>query len=168
MAIAERMGGKPMTPFQEGTLVEAIMSVRSQIDFLWQFFVTVHIALFALLLIYEHAVEGLNAIAKVFAVLGIGVFEWINGKALANAYLLLDAMQEQFRWSFGQADRFHPLFYERFVLASYEDRPEMVLMTHSSALFIIVLAFLSRRFIQNRRKTHPHDNLSPGDRFPHH
>ena len=33
-----------MAPLQEGTLVEAIMAVRGQIDFLWQFFVTVHIA----------------------------------------------------------------------------------------------------------------------------
>ena len=142
-----------MTPFQESTLVEAIMSVRSQIDFLWQFFVTVHIALFALLFIYDHAVEGLNAIAKFFAVAGVAVFEWINGKALANAYMLLDAMQEQFRWSFGQADRFHPLFYERFVLASYADRPATVLLTHSAALFVILLAFASRRSIQSRTKS---------------
>jgi hypothetical protein len=155
-----------MTVFPESTLVEAIMSVRSQVDFLWQFFVTVHIALFALLLIYDHAVEALNTIAKFFAIVGIAAFEWINGKALINAYELLDAMQEQFRWAFGQADRFHPLFYERFVLASYADRPEMVLMTHSSALFIILLAFVSRRFIRNRandRQTHgalPHgDNI---------
>lgn len=141
-----------MTQFPESTLVEAIMSVRGQIDFLWQFFVTVHIALFALLLIYDHAVESLNAIAKIFAVIGIAVFEWINGKALVNAYLLLDAMQEQFRWTFGQADRFHPLFYERFVLATYADRPEMVVMTHTSALLVILLAFASRRFIQTRSK----------------
>jgi hypothetical protein len=147
-----------MTAFPESTLVEAIMSVRSQVDFLWQFFVTVHIALFALLLIYDHAVEGLNTIAKLFALVGIAAFEWINGNALINAYRLLDAMQDQFRWAFGQADRFHPLFYERFVLASYADRPEMVLMTHSSALFIILLAFVSRRFIQNRAK----DRQTPG------
>ena len=50
-----------MAPLQESTLVEAIMSVRSQVDFLWQFFVTVHIAIFALLFIYDHAVDSLNA-----------------------------------------------------------------------------------------------------------
>jgi hypothetical protein len=44
-------------------------------------------------------------------------------------------MQEQFRWSVGQADHFHPLFYERFVLANYADRPDMVLMTHALALY---------------------------------
>ena len=33
--------------------------LRGQVDFLWQFFVTVHLALFALLfIIYDHAVEG--------------------------------------------------------------------------------------------------------------
>jgi hypothetical protein len=139
-----------MAPLQESTLVEAIMSVRSQVDFLWQFFVTVHIAVFALLFIYDHAVEGLNAVAKFFAVLGVAAFEWINGNALVNAYLLLDAMQEQFRWNYGQADRFHPAFYEQFVLASYATRPAMVLITHASALIVVLLAFLSRRFIQSR------------------
>ncbi len=139
-----------MAPLQESTLVEAIMSVRGQVDFLWQFFVTVHIAVFALLFIYDHAVEGLNAAAKFFAVLGVAAFEWINGNALTNAYLLLDAMQEQFRWNYGQADRFHPAFYEHFVLASYATRPTMVLITHTSALIVVLLAFLSRRFIQSR------------------
>ena len=139
-----------MAPLQESTLVEAIMAVRGQIDFLWQFFVTVHIALFALLFIYDHAVENLNAIAKFFAVLGVAAFEWINGNALAHTYLLLDAMQDQFRWNYGQADRFHPAFYEQFVLASYATRPAMVLLTHSSALLVVLLAFASRRFIQTR------------------
>jgi hypothetical protein len=139
-----------MAPLQEGTLVEAIMAVRGQIDFLWQFFVTVHIALFARLFIYDHAVENLNAIAKFFAVLGVAAFEWINGNALAHTYLLLDAMQDQFRWNYGQADRFHPAFYEQFVLASYATRPATVLLTHSSALLVVLLAFASRRFIQTR------------------
>ena len=139
-----------MAPLQESTLVEAIMAVRGQIDFLWQFFVTVHIALFALLFIYDHAVENLNAIAKFFAVLGVAAFEWINGNALAHTYLLLDAMQDQFRWNYGQADRFHPAFYEQFVLASYATRPATVLLTHSSALLVVLLAFASRRFIQTR------------------
>ena len=139
-----------MAPLQESTLIEAIMAVRGQIDFLWQFFVTVHIALFALLFIYDHAVENLNAVAKFFAVLGVAAFEWINGNALAHTYLLLDAMQEQFRWNYGQADRFHPAFYEQFVLASYATRPTLVLMTHTCALLVVLLAFASRRFIQAR------------------
>lgn len=48
-----------MAPLQESTLVAALMDMRGQVDFLWQFFVTVHLALFALLfIIYDHAVEG--------------------------------------------------------------------------------------------------------------
>ncbi len=82
------------------------MDTRQQIDFLWQFFVSVHIAIFALLLLYDHAVESLNALAKVFAVLGIAAFEWINGNALSGAYVMLDSILEQYRQNFGQADRF--------------------------------------------------------------
>lgn len=139
-----------MTPLNEGTLVEAIMDARGQVDFLWQFFVTVHIAVFALIFIYEHAIDGLNWMGKVLAVAGVAAFEWINGNALSNAYLLLDSMHEQYRWAFGQADRFHPAFYDHFVLLSYGDRPEMVLITHSTALLIVLLAFVSRRSIKSR------------------
>ena len=40
----------------EDALISAVMDTRQQIDFLWQFFVSVHIAIFALLLLYDHAV----------------------------------------------------------------------------------------------------------------
>jgi hypothetical protein len=133
-----------MSPLNEATLVDAIMTARGQIDFLWQFFVTVHIAIFALLFIYDHAVEGLNWVGKIFSVAGIAAFEWINGNALANAYLMLDSMHEQYRWAF------HPSFYSNFVLANFSSRPEMVVFTHAGALTVVLLAFVSRRFIQSR------------------
>jgi hypothetical protein len=137
---------------QEGTLIEAILGFRSQIDFLWQFFVTVHIALFALLFIYDEAVESLNIIARFFALVGVALFEWINGKALANTYMLLDATLDQYRALYGQADRFQPGFFQHFVGMSFNDRPATVLMTHSMAFVVIMLAFLSREFIQTRKK----------------
>lgn len=139
-----------MTLLDEGSLLEAIMDCRSQIDFLWQFFVSVHIAIFALLFIYDHAIEGLNWIGKAFSVAGIAAFEWINGNALTNAYFTLHSMHEQYRWAYGQVDRFHPSFYSHFVLADFSGRPEMVVYTHSTALTVVMLAFASRRFIQAR------------------
>jgi hypothetical protein len=136
---------------QEATLIEAILSIRSQIDFLWQFFVTAHIAIFALLFIYDEAVESLNVVARVFALGGIALFEWINGKALANTYMLLDATMDQYRALYGEASRFQPAFFQHFVGQSFTDRPAIVLVTHSMALVVILLALLSREFIQTRR-----------------
>ena len=133
----------------EDTLISAIMTAQGQIDFLWQFFVTVHIAIFALLFIYDRAVDNLNWIARILAVAGIAAFEYINGNALAHTYQVLDAMLDQYRWSFGQAERFHPAFYEQFVLATYKNRPYVVMMTHSTAIAIVLLAFISKRFIQS-------------------
>lgn len=157
-----------MAGLGEEALIAAIMDARAQIDFLWQFFVTVHIAIFALLLVYDHAVEGLNWVARAFAAFGIAAFEWINGNALAGAYTLLDAMLEQYRWGFGQAERFHPSFYETFVLSSYANRPGMVLMTHSSALIVVLLAFASRRFIQSARGGPPATSQLPGQHTGQH
>jgi hypothetical protein len=137
----------------EDTLISAIMTAQGQIDFLWQFFVTVHIAIFALLFIYDRAVDNLNWVARIFAVAGIAAFEYINGNALAHTYMVLDAMLDQYRWSFGQAERFHPAFYEQFVLASYKSRPGVVMMTHSTAIVVVVLAFISKRFIQSHDTT---------------
>jgi len=139
---------------QEATLIEAILGFRAQIDFLWQFFVTVHIAIFALLFIYDEAVESLNFIARAFAFAGVALFEWINGKALANTYILLDATLDQYRALYGQAERFQPAFFQHFVGQSYADRPMTVLMTHGMALIVVILALLSREFVQTRKKGH--------------
>jgi hypothetical protein len=137
---------------QEATLIEAILSIRAQIDFLWQFFVTVHIAIFALLFIYDEAVENLNVIARAFALGGVALFEWINGNALTNTYLLLDATLDQYRALYGQVERFQPAFFQHFVGQSYVDRPATVLVTHSMAFTVILLALVSREFIQTRRR----------------
>lgn len=142
-----------MKILDEATLVEAIMDTRGQIDFLWQFFVTVHIAIFALIFIYGHAIERLNWPARILSLLGIAGFEWINGNALSKAYLMLDSMHQQYRWAFGDQARFHPDFYREFVRATFADRPDMVLVTHSAALAVVILSFLSQRLLQNRRPT---------------
>lgn len=139
----------------EPMLVDGIIATRAQIDFLWQFFITVHIAIFALLLIYDEAVESLNFIARALALGGIGVFEWINGKALTNTYLLLDAFLEQYRALYGQVDRFEPAFFQHFVQMSFADRPGTVLVTHTTAFVVILLALVSRDFIQSRKRRRP-------------
>lgn len=140
---------------QEATLVEGIMATRAQVDFLWQFFVTAHIAIFALLFIYDEAVENLNFIARALALGGIGLFEWINGKALVNTYHLLDAFLEQYRALYGQQDRFEPSFFQHFVQMSFEDRPATVLVTHTTAFVVVLLALISREFMQSRRRNRP-------------
>jgi hypothetical protein len=84
---------------------------------------------------------------------GIALFEWINGNALRGAYLLLDATLDQYRALYGQADRFRPAFYEHFVQASFADRPQMVLITHSTAFAVVIVALVSSRFIQRKSRS---------------
>lgn len=131
------------------TLISTIMAIRSQVDFIWQFFVTVHIALFALLLIYDDAVDALKAVARAFAIVGVAVFDAVNGLALRQSYLLLDSFHEQLRSQFGQVDKYVPSLYERFVLASFVERPTLIYLTHSMAFTIVVLAILWRGFISH-------------------
>jgi hypothetical protein len=134
-------------------LVGAIMAVRSQVDFVWQFFVTVHIAVFAMLFVYDHAVEAMNWVARLFALAGIAMFDWINGNALRINYQLLDALHEQFRFQFAKPETFAPLFYDRFVLSSFVERPRIVMITHTTAFVVVVLALFWRRFIQTGPQT---------------
>ena len=136
----------------EQTLVDAIMQTRARIDFIWQFFVTVHLAVFALVLIYDQAVETMNLVARTFALAGIAVFEWINGNALIGAYDLADALHQQFRADFGQAKYFQPAFIEHFVMTRLDGQEKMIMMTHGGALLFLVMAFMWRRFIQARRR----------------
>jgi hypothetical protein len=135
---------------EETALIEAIIETRQQVDFLWNFFVSAHVAIFALLFIYDQAVASMNILAKVMAFAGVALFDFINGRALQGTYLLLDALHEQYRALYGQAGRFQAAFYERFVLASYADRPDMVLATHGLAFGVVMMALISRRFIQSR------------------
>lgn len=137
---------------EEAALISAIMETRQQVDFLWQFFVTVHVAIFALLFIYDRVIENMNYVARSFAVIGVGMFEWINGNALSNAYRLMDAMLIQYRQWYGQAERFDPAFYREFVLQSFADRPDLIKITHGMALVVVLLAFVSSSFIQGRRR----------------
>ena len=132
---------------QESVLIEVIIGTRTQIDFICQVFITVHIALFALVFLYSEAVTQWNVAARIMALTGIALFDWINGKALVSTYLLLDAMQDQYRALYGQVERFQPKFYEHFVLAQYADRPDMVLITHGMAFAVVFVVLVARHLI---------------------
>jgi hypothetical protein len=132
------------------SIVDAIMEARSQIDFLWQFFVSVHIAVFAFLLIYDEAIETMNFVARFLVVAALGIFSWVNGHAIVTAYALLNGLHHQFRFQFGQMDKYDPLFFQHFVLAYYNDRTTMILCTHGLAMAVVTLSVFWRRFISRQ------------------
>ena len=138
-------------PIQEQTMIDAIMHLRGQIDFLWQFFVTVQLALFALIFIYDEAVDSLNGLARLLALFGLGMFSWINGKALRGAYRLIAAVHEQYKFDYGQVGRFKPALQQAFVDVDYSGRDEMVFVTHGVAFAVVAMALLFPSFIQHRR-----------------
>lgn len=126
------------------------MQTRGQVDFLWQFFMTVQIAIFALLFIYDKAVESLNSFARLLALGAVALFDWINAEALRGAYGLLDAMHGQYRADFGHPERFQAVLYDHFVLANFEGRATMIMITHSLAFGVVMVALFWRRFIHAR------------------
>jgi len=137
----------------EQTLVEAIIQTRARIDFIWQFFVTVHLAVFALVLVYDQAVESMNVVARIFALVGIALFEWINGTALTGAYDLVDALHQQYRADFGQPQRFQRALYEHFVLTKLDGQGKMIMATHGMAFAFVFMALTWHRFIRSRRRS---------------
>jgi hypothetical protein len=136
-------------PIAEQILVDAIMHTRGQLDFLWQFFVTVQLAIFALLFIYDDAVDSMNRTARGLAIAAIGMFDWINGGALRSCYGLLDALHQQYRADYGQSKRFQPVFYELFVQQRYEGKDNMLMLTHGLAFGVVALALIWRQFMQH-------------------
>ena len=140
---------------QEQTLIDLIMHARTQIDFLWQFFVTVQLALFALIFIYDEAVDSLNGVARTLALFGIGLFSYINDNALRSSYELIIALHAQFKADYGQAGRFVPQLHHALVEIDYSGRPEMIVVTHGLAFTVVALALVFPAFIQHRqRPTH--------------
>jgi hypothetical protein len=136
-------------PIQEQTMIDAIMHTRGQVDFLWQFFVTVQLAIFALLFIYDDAVDSMNRTARALAICAFGMFDWINGHALRGCYALLDALHQQYRADYGQSSRFQPALYELFVQQRYEGKESMLMLTHGLAFAVVMLALIWRQFIQH-------------------
>ncbi|MEW5964342.1 MAG: hypothetical protein AB1749_12340 [Pseudomonadota bacterium] len=136
----------------EDVLIDAIIETRQQIDFLWQFFMTVQIAVFALIVLYDEAVEKLSLAARALAIFAIALFDYINGNALRQTYRLLDSMMDQYRVLYGQVDRFQPQFYEQFVMASFADRPGIVLVTHGLALSVVAIALVVNRLMHRGRR----------------
>jgi hypothetical protein len=136
-------------PIAEQILTDSIMHTRGQVDFLWQFFVTVQLAIFALLFIYDDAVDGMNRTARALAIIAIGMFDWINGHALRSSYALLDALHQQYRSDYGQSSRFQPALYEVFVQQRYEGKETMLMLTHGLAFTVVMLALIWRNFIQH-------------------
>jgi hypothetical protein len=137
---------------QEQTMIDAIMHTRGQLDFLWQFFVTVQLAIFALLFIYDEAVDSMNRTARALAIVAFGMFDWINGHALRSTYALLDALHQQYRADYGQTSRFQPALYELFVQQRYEGKEAMLMLTHGLAFSVVMLALIWRQFIQHDNK----------------
>jgi len=137
----------------EDTLIDAIMDTRQQVDFLWQFFMSVQIAIFALIFLYEEAVEKLNTMARLLAIVAVALFNAINGNALRQTYGLLDAMMDQYRVLYGQVERFQPKFYEKFVLASFTDRPDIVFITHGLAFSVVLLALILNRSMRRAHRS---------------
>jgi hypothetical protein len=136
-------------PIQEQTIIDTIMHTRGQVDFLWQFFVTVQLAVFALLFIYDDAVDSMNRTARALAIIAFGMFDWINGHALRGSYALLDALHQQYRADYGQSSRFQPAFYELFVQQRYEGKESMLMLTHGLAFGVVMMALIWRQFIQH-------------------
>lgn len=57
-------GGTRLQAVQVATLIDAILALPAPIDFPWHLFVTVPIAIFALLFICDESVEALNVAAR--------------------------------------------------------------------------------------------------------
>jgi hypothetical protein len=139
-------------PIQEQTMVDAIMHVRGQIDFLWQFFVTVQLALFALIFIYDEAVDSLNGLARTLSLFGLGVFSYINGNALRHSYELITALHQQYKLDYGQPGRFLASLQKAFVDVDYSGRGEMIMITHGLAFAVVAMALVLPSFVQHRRR----------------
>jgi hypothetical protein len=139
-------------PMQEQTMMDAIMHVSGQIDFLWQFFVTVQLALFALIFIYDEAVDSLNGLARLLCLFGIGIFNYINGNALLNAYGLFAALHQQYQVDYGQPGRFVPALQKALVDVEYGPRDQMLMLTHGLAFAVVALALIFPTFVQHRQR----------------
>jgi hypothetical protein len=137
---------------EQQALTYAIIGTRNQIDFIWNFFVTVNMAVFALLFIYDETVASMKWITRIFMACGVAAFDFINGNGLVNAYTLLDALHDQFRTNFENLPKLTTAYRISFINAQYGDMSKLVMLTHGAALITVVLTLFWPSFLQHKKR----------------
>lgn len=120
-------------------IVELFVIVGSRLDALWEFFVTVHLAVAA-------AVLGIERLSKPrtceYTLLSVAylAFSWINLRAKLAAYQLLVSVEQEAAsiLSGAQLENLHRLFLE----SEFDDRTAIAYTVHvATIVFIVILGF---------------------------
>lgn len=124
------------------TLISTFIAIGDQIDSLWQFFVSVHLAIIASL----YGIERLNNLRTIETILfGFGyiIFSLINMRAKQQAYGLLINIENEINSS-SSGLSIYPFLSEYFSNSSYDDRLLILWIVHAFAGISIVIILLFR------------------------
>lgn len=115
-------------------LVNVYTSTGDQTDTIWNFFVTVHLAIIAIGLIHKNV--SLEFYHLIVATVGYGLFSWMNWRALGNNYELLTSIIKDIKIL--ELENLN--LYAEISFDNYDDRGLVNIIAHliGGAIFLIV------------------------------
>jgi hypothetical protein len=122
-------------------MFESLMTQGTKIDNLWSMYIVVQLGVFWFFFLLHRP---LLIVERLIALLAYTLFTFINGSALVNSYLFLEALRADTVNTFRAQLENAPFVYQALVMSDFSDRPNLIFMTHGGALVFVVLILLFR------------------------
>jgi len=128
-------------------VLEAMVQTGIKIDNLWSMYIVVHLGLFWFFFLVHRP---LLFVERALALFAYGAFAFVNGNALLASYLMLEAMRRDFVTAYSAALADLPTMEASIAGASFANRGDLILITHSGAFVIVALMLIFRNSITRR------------------
>lgn len=123
------------------TIFEALMQQGAKVDNLWSMYIVVQLGVFWFFFLLHRP---LLAIERMIALLAYTLFSFINGSALVNSYLFLEALRVDVVNNFQNELARAPLTLQTLAQTEFASRPNLIFMTHVGAWVVVMLILLYR------------------------
>lgn len=134
-------------------VLDLLVQTGNQIDSLWSMYIVVHLGLFWFFFLVHRP---LLFIERVIAIFAYAAFATINGQALINTYKFLEAIRLDLINRFSDQLAQMPEISSALVSVSYQDKEQLILITHGCAFGVVALFLLFRNTMIRR-----YDRLFP-------
>jgi len=122
----------------EDTLFELFISVGQKIDSLWEFYVTVHLAILGGIL-WVHA--RLHALISFTLFLSYLMFAWLNYGAIADYYHILTALQQDISSSSGPVHL--QALHKQISVLDYSSREIILAIVYLASIAMMFFALIT-------------------------
>jgi hypothetical protein len=151
---SEGEGGVPVSQ-----MMESLLDAGTKIDNLWSMYIVVHLGVFWFFFLMQRP---LIIIERLIALIAYSFFAYINAMSLIASYRLLEALRVDLVNNFGASFTNAPTVYDAIGSVSYQDRGDLILITHFGAwIFVSLILIFRNSMIRYYEKHYPKYVITP-------